>query len=203
MKKILGVLLSIMALSLVACGTKTENSAPDTGDTPIPTLNETTLEMSVSETFTLIVNDYDGEVEWSVSDYRVLEIEDGVVTCVGVGEATVTAQAGETILTCMVTGAIDYDPVPYIVLDGEIAGKDGEYSLNLLVGDTYALEPSLYIATERVENITFTLTATGVSVEIEGLTLKAVAAVPVLVVITCEYEGETYTAYCEVTVSGV
>ena len=202
MKKILGVLLGIASIALVGCGAQTEESAPDTGSAPLPTLNETTLELSVFESFTLVVNDYDGEVEWSVSDYRVIEVSEGVITCIGVGEATVTAQAGETTLTCFVTGAISYSPIPYILLEGELMGKE-EYSLKLFVGDEYTLEPSLYIAAERVENITFTLVATTTAVEIDGLTVKALSAGSSTVVITCEYDGEEYTVYCVVTVDEV
>ena len=202
-KKMVGILLGVIALALVACAPDAENSTPDTGNTPVPTLSETSIELFALESVTLTVDNYDGTVEWSVSDYRVIEVVDGVVTCVGVGEATVTAQAGKTTLTCRVIGKINYVPVPYIVLEGEVL-EDGRYALSLLLNDTYELDPVLYLAGEKVENVSFTLTAENAAVEVEGLTVKAVAATAeTTVFLTCEYEGKSYTATCAVTVSEV
>lgn len=60
------------------------------------TLDQTEVEVPIGETFTLTATIYpdnttDKTITWSSSNQEVATVEDGVVTCVGLGEATITA----------------------------------------------------------------------------------------------------------------
>ena len=61
-----------------------------------------TLTLNEGETATLTVNK-EGEVEWTSSDELVVTVENGVVTAVKAGEATVTATVNGQSATCSVT----------------------------------------------------------------------------------------------------
>jgi len=69
-------------------------------------LDLTELTLSPGETATLkatvLPEDSTNEVEWSSSDETVANVQDGVVTAVALGEATITAKAGEKTATCSV-----------------------------------------------------------------------------------------------------
>ena len=70
-------------------------------------LNKTSLTLFVGQTETLtatVVPDYatDKTVTWSISDPSVVTFEDGTVTAVGSGNATITATSGDVSSTCEV-----------------------------------------------------------------------------------------------------
>ena len=72
------------------------------------TIDKTTAEMEIGETETLTatVNPDDAtdkSVTWTTSDANIATVENGVVTAVAAGNATITAQAGEHTATCAVT----------------------------------------------------------------------------------------------------
>ena len=67
---------------------------------------ELTLEIDASETLTATVSPEDASdptVTWTTSDAKVATVENGKVTGVKVGTATITATAGEKSATCKVT----------------------------------------------------------------------------------------------------
>lgn len=70
-------------------------------------LDLTELTLSPGETATLkatvLPEDSTDEVEWSSSDEMIATVQDGVVTAVGAGEATITAKAGTQKAECKVT----------------------------------------------------------------------------------------------------
>lgn len=72
------------------------------------TLNKTelTLEIGGSETLNATVlpdTATDKTVTWESSNKEVATVEDGVVSAVGAGQATITAKAGDQTATCVVT----------------------------------------------------------------------------------------------------
>lgn len=102
LKKVVYVfLLLIVSFLVVACGKK------EIKVTEIQ-LNKETLELEVgrSETITAIIipdNATNKTIEWSSDDTDVATVDDGVVTAVGVGSATITAKIGEVQDTVSVT----------------------------------------------------------------------------------------------------
>lgn len=72
------------------------------------TLDKTTAELEIGATETLSAtvtpdDATDKSVTWTTSDANVATVENGVVTAVAAGNATITAQAGEHTATCAVT----------------------------------------------------------------------------------------------------
>ena len=78
-------------------------------------LDLTELTLSPGETATLkatvLPEDSTDEVEWSSSDETVATVQNGVVTAVAEGEATITAKAGEKTATCSVKVEIKMNAV--------------------------------------------------------------------------------------------
>lgn len=96
-------------------------------------LNKTTLALikGASETLVATVkpDDTTFEVTWSSSNDAVATVEqDGIVTAVGGGEATITAQAGDKKATCSLTVTV---PVESISLDKETLELWEEESVTL------------------------------------------------------------------------
>ena len=72
------------------------------------TLDKTTAELEIGATETLSAtvtpdDATDKSVTWTTSDANIATVENGVVTAVAAGNATITAQAGEHTATCAVT----------------------------------------------------------------------------------------------------
>ena len=88
------------------------NEQPDEPEAPIEvtgiTLNETSIELAEWETFALQAtvepeNVTEKIVTWSTSDATIATVdEDGVVTAISAGEATITATVAEFMATCIV-----------------------------------------------------------------------------------------------------
>ena len=93
--------------------TRVNNAAGVTVGTPTVavtgiTLDKTTAELEIGATETLSAtvtpdDATDKSVTWTTSDANVATVENGVVTAVAAGNATITAQAGEHTATCAVT----------------------------------------------------------------------------------------------------
>lgn len=95
------------------------------------TLDRTEVETQIGETFTLTAtispdDTTDKSVTWTSSDTNVASVEAGVVTCVGVGEAVITATTVNGLTaTCAVT--VTRILVESIVIDpSSIEGERGE-----------------------------------------------------------------------------
>ena len=79
-------------------------------------LNQTTVNLTEGDTFTLTAtvtpdNAADKTVVWSSSDNNVATVENGMVTAVAPGTATVTATAGGYSATCVVTVKAAVHPI--------------------------------------------------------------------------------------------
>lgn len=83
------------------------------------TLNKTEANLTVGEllklTAQILPADTTDEVSWETSDAAIATVEDGLVTAVAAGEATITARAGEQSAACKLTvaasaGGISIEP---------------------------------------------------------------------------------------------
>ena len=109
-------------------------------------LNKTSLDLveGDSETLTATVkpdNATDRTVTWSTSDVSIAKVENGNVTAIKEGEATITAKAGEKSAICKVTVAKRVIPVESIELN--------KTTLDLVEGDSETLT-----ATVKPDNAT-------------------------------------------------
>ena len=116
-------------------GDFTATCVVNVGDVPVTgiTLNQSALDLLVNEKDTLTAtvtpdNATDKTVTWTSSDEAVATVSGGVVTAVGAGEATITAQAGEFSATCVVTVEADSGVVvPVEVADMTSVGNRKYY----------------------------------------------------------------------------
>lgn len=98
-------LLCALALTVTACG---KHNKPAQPEQPAPeakiTLDVTDARLDVYETLrvTATTENTDEAVVWRSSDSAVVTVENGLIKAVGVGEATVTATAGEASATCSI-----------------------------------------------------------------------------------------------------
>lgn len=67
------------------------------------TLNQTNLTLNVQETYQLEVDGNYGSINWSSSNPRVITVEEGLLTAINAGTATITASFDNTSLSCTVT----------------------------------------------------------------------------------------------------
>lgn len=199
---ILVLLILSLTFTFVGC-----NKNKD--DDKTPTLSATELELTVGETKTLTVNDYDGAIEWGTDNFDVISITDaGEVTALAVGEATVVAYLdGGEELSCKIICKISYVSVPKLVLDGEIA-VDNEYSIALRLDgkhESYELSPVLKLDGQPLSDVSFTLSSEdSAKVAVDGTNVIAKAETNgVEVNVWCEYQGKTYTTTVNVVVKGV
>ena len=89
----------------------------------IITLDRTSVELTEGETTTLVATVAPDDatikmVAWSTSDEAIATVDNGVVTAVAAGAATITAKAGDKEATCVVTVEKKEEPLP-VVADGE------------------------------------------------------------------------------------
>ena len=116
------------------CGVKTAECAV-TVTVPVSsiTLDKTTLSLVIGESFTLTAtvkpdDATDKTVTWSSSDESVARVDNGKVTAVKSGKATVTAKCGVKTAECAVTVTV---PVSSITLD--------KTTLSLVIGESFTL----------------------------------------------------------------
>lgn len=76
------------------------------------TLDKTSLELAVNGTHTLVATTTPtgAPVTWTSSDATIAKVENGKVTALKDGTATITAKAGDKTATCKVTVGTVYDP---------------------------------------------------------------------------------------------
>lgn len=81
---------------------------PETGEDSVSVvLDKSSLELTVGDTFVLEAevspSEKAGELQWASSDPETVSVEDGKVTALKEGEATVSASAGGAAATCSIT----------------------------------------------------------------------------------------------------
>jgi len=81
------------------------------------TLNKSTLKLTIAQSYLLVskINNSDNysntQQTWTTSDTAVAMIEDGKVTALSTGTATITVQAGKKTATCVVTVDDKINPI--------------------------------------------------------------------------------------------
>ena len=122
------------AIIIAKCGGKTAECAVTvTVPTGSVTLDKTSLSLAVGETAQLTAtvkpdDATDKNVAWTSSDASVAKVDNGKVTAVKSGKATITARCGDKTAECAVTVAV---PVSSITLD--------KTTLSLAVGESAIL----------------------------------------------------------------
>ena len=187
------ILAMLCAFTLVGCKDDKTDGGDDNTDTTVPVISQTEITIKLDEEVVLEVTDFDGEVSWEVSDVKVITVDDGKVTGVGLGSAIVYATAGDYTLTCKVTCVVDYIEVPKLILDGEVL-TNGSYNITLAVGGEYTLTPALVKDGKTLSGVTYTLSSTNSAVTIDGNTIKGASLTDgAVVTVSCNYDGELYT----------
>lgn len=124
------------------------------------TLNKTSLSLKVGESYTLkaTVNPYyatNKTVTWECSNNSVATVNDGVVTAISQGTATITARAGNKSATCYVSVQQDNIPVTGITLN--------KYSLSLYEGESENLIATVYPTNATDKTVTWSSEVTSVA----------------------------------------
>lgn len=115
-------LIAVAAIGVLLSGRGKEEKPPDEPDEPmiengqpeaLPEpfqITQSSISLEAGAQVTLQVSHEKGEVVWSSSNEKVVTVTDGVVTGVGGGSATVTAESGNERSACTVTVTGD----PYV-----------------------------------------------------------------------------------------
>ncbi|MDE6491430.1 MAG: Ig-like domain-containing protein, partial [Muribaculaceae bacterium] len=136
-------------------------------------LNKTEATLKATETISLEATiapetTTDKSVTWSSSDTNIATVdENGVVTAVAVGTATITATTANGLTaTCEITVA--ETPASGIVIDKDALGITGD-NLEMRVGDTKTINVTVEPATTTDKAVTFTSSAPSIaSVDADG-----------------------------------
>ena len=155
-------------------------------------LDKTTLSLSVGETAQLTAtvkpdNATDKNVSWTSSDETVAKVDDGKVTAVKSGKATIIAKCGDKTAECEVTV---YAKVTGVKLSSS--------SLRMMSGDKASLKATITPDNTMNKNISWSSDNETVAVVNNGeVTAKAEGKAT----ITVTTEDGQYTATCSVTVT--
>jgi len=192
-----------LLLCLVACSTVLFFSAcsKSTKDDPTTTvitgisLDKTTLSLAVSGTYTLTATispstATDKTVTWTSSDVTKATVSNGLVTAVGAGTVTITAQVGSQTATCVVTISTVPIAVTGISLD--------KTALALTVGGTSTLTATVSPSTATDKTVVWTSSDVTKATVSNGL----VTAVAVGTA-TITAKSGTQTTTCVVTITGI
>ncbi|MBQ8070492.1 MAG: Ig-like domain-containing protein [Bacteroidales bacterium] len=156
-------------------------------------LSSTSLALNEGETGYLSAtvspdNATDKAVTWASSDPTVAEVNDGQVTALSEGTATITASAGGKSASCLVTVSKNVIPVTSVSLDKK--------SLHLNKGGSYTLNATIYPSNATVRTISWTSSNASVaSVDSNG---KVTGTGAGEATITAEADGVSAT--CEIRV---
>ena len=173
------------------CGGKTAECAVTvTVPTGSVTLDKTTLSLAVGETaqLTATVNPDDAtdkNVAWASSDESVAKVDNGKVTAVKAGKATITAKCGGKTAECAVTVTV---PTGSVTLD--------KTTLSLAVGETVQLTATVKPDDATDKNVAWTSSDESVAKVDNG---KVTAVKSGKAMITAKCGGKT--AECVVTVT--
>ncbi|MBQ6497958.1 MAG: Ig-like domain-containing protein [Bacilli bacterium] len=158
-------------------------------------LNKTAITLEVNETETLVAtitpdDATDQTIRWSSSNENVATVEDGTVTAVGAGTATITVTSINGLeATCQVTV-----PEPYIEVEGITLS---ETELDLEEGETATLSATITPSNATNKAVEWTSSNENVATVEDGV-VTAVSAGTVIITATTVNGLE---ATCQVTVS--
>lgn len=172
------------------CGKTVECAVTVTVPTGAVTLDKTSLSLAVGETAQLTAtvkpdNATDKNVTWTSSDESVAKVDNGKVTAVKAGKATITAKCGGKIAECAVIVTV---PTGSVILD--------KTSLSLAVGETVQLTATVKPDDATDKNVTWTSSDESVAKVVNG---KVTAVKSGKATITAKCGDKT--AECAVTVT--
>lgn len=152
-------------LLVISCGKTSEENIVQVTSVQ---LNQTSIEIKVGETFTLIANvkpsdATNKQVVWSCSNPAVASVNGGVVKAISSGLAVITAKAGSISSTCTVSVI---QPVSKISLNYQ--------RVELIVGEQVLLEAIVEPSNASDKNIEWSSEKTSVATVEDGL-VKAVS----------------------------
>ena len=157
------------------------------------TLDNTQVALVEGESLTLVAtvspaDATDKTITWSTSDAVVAAVENGVVTAVAAGTATITAQAGNQTATCVVTVAKATIDVEGITLN--------ESSISLVEGETLTLVATITPDNATDKTVTWTTSDANVATVENGVVTAKTAGTA-----TITAQAGDKTATCVVTVA--
>lgn len=143
-------ILCLSAAVFAACGDKTPQD-PDTPGTPASAaITESEIRLELYDSYRLDAAVSGGTAVWTTSDPAVATVDDGLVTGLSVGTATVTVTVGEASDSCTVT-VYDAGVAPTLSLNTK--------SVELETGGTFTLTVAALWKGEPVsETVTYTWT---------------------------------------------
>ena len=160
-----------------------EESSDDEPDASIQ-LNRSSLSLFVGDSVSLSASGSDGPFTWSSSNPSVASVENGAVTAVGKGSATITVTSNGSAATCAVT-----------VQDYSISLNESE--LNLFAGESKTLSVS---GVPAGSNMTWSSSNSGVAA-INGGTVTAVSNGSSTITVQVSIEGRSFSDSCVVNVT--
>ncbi len=186
MKKIclwlMTVCMLVCSIFGVACGGKKGNGDSATTQEYV-TLSKTSLSIEVysQEVLTATTN-VDGAIVWTTSNASVATVEDGVISALSVGTATITATAGKASASCALT-VTELSNFPELVLS--------ETALELVEGgDAFTVTASaVYMEEELVCDFTW-VSANEEIATVEDGKITPVAIGSTVITVTTECLGE-------------
>ena len=101
MKMLQTLLLSALCLVGVGCNQKSDDSK-EPSSTITLSVSPIDLELKVGALSLITAKTNATSITWSSSDENVADVSDGAVMAIGIGEATITAKAGDKTATCSV-----------------------------------------------------------------------------------------------------
>lgn len=150
-KRLLLILSLTLCGLLVFVGCKDDETDEPTPSSQALTLNYDNYRLEIFQSVTLKIDgEYDGTPTWTSNNPTVISVENGVVTALAEGSATITVKIGDATLTCNVTVAVTPD-VPMLVFDGI-------EEISVMTGDTYELTPYVLYKGEKYYDAQFTYT---------------------------------------------
>src|SRR5690554_5044651 len=186
MKKIrliMGIFLMLLVgVIFVAC-TPSEEEDPDINKLITISLNEQVVEIAQGEMFTLIatVINSDAAVVWSSSNEQVATVDNGVVTGVTQGTATITAAIDDVKATATVV--VSAEPFPVLTIS--------QNTVELLLGGEGILVTSevTYDGQVVTTEFTWTVTDANIATVTDGL-IEPLAIGETEVLVSTTYNGE-------------
>ena len=158
-------------------------------------LSQSTASIDEGETLTLTATvmpeDADDKtVTWETSDASIATVEDGVVTGIVPGTATITAKAGGRQATCVVTVKKRYIPVTDIILN--------YYELELEIGKKVTLTATVLPENADKKTVTWRTSSTKVATVRRGIVTAVSEGTAIITA-----ETDDYSVTCTVTVKSV
>ena len=206
-KKKLGFIILFSAIAVVAIVLVIvlATCAP-TGEDQAPSLSTEYVNLKTGEQKTITVeNAGENEIVWESTNLTVATVDNGVITALSAGNATIKVKVGE--YDFIVTVKVDMIDATVLILDSK-GIKSDEYKTALYLNQTYTFTPSLIKGGEMIDldGITVEYHSSNKSVATatadgKNAKISAIALGKTNVWATCEYDGESYTSRkIEVTV---